>query len=104
MTFKTMLKRYFIITFLVALSGGMLTTGCERAARSAAEPEETTEAPDTTKQRYVEGNLFTSTYLPAIRIEIDAAMSYVGMRAFILKDIAQVELKQRSLQSLTIQP
>ena len=86
-----MLTNTLNILLLLTLAGGVLAAGCERGASEAAEPADAPAAPDTTQRRYVEGNVFTSTYLPAIRIEIDAAMAYVGMMDFILKDIAQVE-------------
>ena len=73
---------------LLVLGIGLVTVGCQVETEEAM--ADTTPAPDTTR-RYVEGNVFTSTYLPAIRIEIDEALSYVGMMDFILKDIAQVE-------------
>ena len=87
-----MLKNYLnIVVLLVMGSGGLLLAGCEPGASEAAEAADAAPAAETTQQRYVEGNVFTSTYLPAIRIEIDEALTYVGSIDFILKDIARVE-------------
>ena len=74
---------------LLVLGIGLVVMGCRVETEEAM--ADMVSVPDTTQQRYVEGNVFTSTYLPAIRIEIDEALSYVGMMDFILKDIAQVE-------------
>lgn len=76
---------------LLVVGIGFLGMGCQAETGAAAEPADAASAPDTTQQRYVEGTVFTSTYLPALRIEIDEAMTYVGMMDFILKDIARVE-------------
>ena len=73
---------------LLVLGLGLMAMGCRVETEEAM--ADTVPAPDTTR-RYVEGNVFTSTYLPAIRIEIDEALEYVGMMDFILKDIAHVE-------------
>lgn len=76
---------------LLVLGLGFGGMGCGAETGEAAAPADGAAVPDTTQRRYVEGSVFTSTYLPAIRIEIDEALSYVGMMDFILKDIARVE-------------
>jgi hypothetical protein len=44
------------------------------------------------KERYVVGNVLTSTYLPPIRIQVDPAFHYLGRLHFILYDVARVEV------------
>ena len=87
-----MLKNYLnIVLLLVMGSGGVLLAGCEPDASEAAERAGAVDQPDTTPQRYVEGQVLVSTDLPAIRVRLDEAFAYVGQRTFTLKDIARVE-------------
>ncbi len=87
-----MLKSYLTIVLLLVMgSGGLLLMGCEPGASEAAARAGAVDQPDTTQQRYVEGQVLVSTDLPAIRVRLDEAFAYVGEMAFTLKDIARVE-------------